>query len=1029
MTGGGNLSSWAIKRPLPALMVFFVLCVAGLWGFHSLPVARYPDIAFPMTTVTVNKPGAAPAQLETEVTRKIEDSVATISNVKHIMSTVSEGSSVTAIEFNIDTDLSVALDDTRDAITRVRSDLPQDILEPVVGKVDISGSLQTWAVSAPGMTADELSWFVDRDISRALYGVKGVANVKRIGGIDRQVRVDLDPQALIAYGITAGAVSQQLARIQADQPGGRTEVGGQEQTLRALGTVADAQQLRDYSIALPDGRAVRLSSIAHVHDDAADPTQVALLDGKPVVAFSLARTRKADEVRVAADVRAALDALEASHPGIGFELVSTTVEQTQRSYASSMTMLWEGALLALLVVWWFLRDWRATWVSAVALPLSIIPTFAVIAWLGFSLNMITLLALSVVVGILVDDAIVEIENIVRHLGMGKSPRQAAADAADEIGTAVIATSMTLAAVFVPVAFMPGIPGKFFREFGWTAATAVLFSLLVARLLTPMMAAYQLKPHTGPEIESKLMTRYLGWVDAALRHRGRTLWIALGLFVASLALVPLIPTTFIPFTDLGRSNLSLELPPGTPIERTTAVAEQARARLADIPELKHAFTMVGSVLDLGDPGKTGTGEARKATVVLDWGLAKDRHRGQQVLERLVRERLADLPGVKIRFISTEPGEMMQLVLAGDDPAKLEAAAAGVERGLRGLSGLGSVASSASLLRPEVQVVPDPARAADLGVATADIADATRIATSGDYTQRMAKLNLADRQIPIRVGFARDALRDPALIGQLRVPGRNGPVPLSAVADIRDGSGPSVISRYQRQRNITLTAELDGRPLGEVMNEVQALPAVKNLPSDVQFLKAGDAQIFVELFIGFALAMVAGLACIYMVLLLLFNHAIQPLTILTAVPLCAGGAFGALLLTGTALSLPALIGLLMLIGIATKNSILLVDYAVVAEDEHGLSRHDALIDACRKRARPVMMTTLAMGAGMLPLALGFSGDSSFRAPMAWAVIGGLITSTLLSLIVIPAAYSLLDDVGQWIGRRVRRRRAQTVQGAGA
>ncbi|MGN6151423.1 MAG: efflux RND transporter permease subunit, partial [Lysobacteraceae bacterium] len=1027
MSGGGNLSSWAIKRPLPSLMVFFVLCVAGLWGFHSLPVARYPDIAFPMTTVTVHKPGAAPAQLESEVTRKIEDSVATVPNIKRIMSTVSEGSSVTAIEFNIDADLSVALDDTRDAVTRVRSDLPQDILEPVVGKVDISGSLQTWAVSAPGMTADALSWFVDRDVSRALYGVKGVANVKRIGGIDRQVRVDLDPQALIAYGITAGAVSQQLARIQADQPGGRTEVGGQEQTLRALGTVADAQQLRDYSIALPDGRAVRLSSIAHVHDDAADPNQVALLDGKPVVAFSLSRTRKADEVRVAADVRAALDALAASHPGLGFRLVSTTVEQTERSYESSMTMLWEGALLALLVVWWFLRDWRATWVSAVALPLSIIPTFAVIAWLGFSLNMITLLALSVVVGILVDDAIVEIENIVRHLGMGKSPRQAAADAADEIGTAVIATSMTLAAVFVPVAFMPGVPGKFFREFGWTAATAVLFSLLVARLLTPMMAAYQLKPHAGPEVESKLMTRYLGWVDAALRHRGRTLWIALGLFVASLALVPLIPTTFIPFTDLGRSNLSIELPPGTTIERTTAVAEQARARLADIPELKHAFTMVGSVLDVGDPGKTGTGEVRKATVVLDWGPAKDRDRGQQALERLVRERLADLPGVKLGFVSSEPGELMQLVLAGDDPAKLEAVAAGVERDLRGLSGLGSVSSSASLLRPEVQVVPDPARAADLGVATADIADATRIATVGDYTQRMAKLNLADRQIPIRVGFARDALHDPALVGQLRVPGRDGPVPLSAVADIRDGSGPSVISRYQRQRNVTLTAELNGRPLGEVMNEVQALPTVKNLPSDVQFLKTGDAEIFVELFTGFALAMVAGLACIYMVLLLLFNHAIQPLTILTAVPLCAGGAFGALLLTGHALSLPALIGLLMLIGIATKNSILLVDYAVVAEDEHGLSRHDALIDACRKRARPVMMTTLAMGAGMLPLALGFSDDSSFRAPMAWAVIGGLITSTLLSLIVIPAAYSLLDDVGQWIGRRVRRRGAKAA-GAG-
>ena len=1027
MSGGGTLSSWAIRRPLPALMVFFVLCVAGLWGFHALSVARFPDVAYPMTTVTVNQPGATPAQLESEVTRRIEDSAATIPNVKRVMSIVAEGSSITSIEFNLDADLAEALDDTRDAVTRVRSDLPQDVLEPVIGKVDIGGSLQTYAVSAPGMTPDELSWLVDHDVSRALYGVNGVARLTRIGGIDRQVRVDLDPQALIAYGITAGAVSQQLARTQVERSGGRVEIGGEEQVVRTLSTVGDAQQLRDYSIALPDGRSVRLSSIANVHDDAADPTEAALLDGKPAVGFSLSRTRKADELRVSAAVREALDALEATHPGVRFKLVTSIVDETERSYSSSMTMLWEGALLALLVVWWFLRDWRATWVSAVALPLSIIPTFAVIAWLGFSLNIITLLALSVVVGILVDDAIVEIENIVRHLGMGKSPKQAAADAADEIGTAVIATSMTLAAVFVPVAFMPGIAGKFFREFGWTAATAVLFSLLVARLLTPMMAAYQLKPHAGPERESALMQRYLGWVDTALRHRGKTLAATLVVFVISMLPVLVIPKTFMPFTDMGRSNLSIELPPGTPIEQTVATAEQLRLKLRDIPELKQTFTMVGSVLDLGDPGRSGTPESRKATLVLEWGPVADRDRGQKALEALVRDRATEMPGMKASFVSNEPGEALQLVLAGDDPVKLEAAAAAVERDLRGIRGLGSVSSSASLLRPELRILPDPARAADLGVATADIAEAARIATSGDYLQRMAKLNLSDRQIPIRVGFARSALQDPALIGQLRVPGRNGPVPLSAVAELRDGSGPTVVTRYKRQRNVSLTAELNGRALGDVMKELEALPAMKTLPTGVEYLIAGDAEVFVELFTGFALAMIAGIACIYMVLLLLFNHAIQPLTILTAVPLCAGGAFGALLLTGHALSLPALIGLLMLIGIATKNSILLVDYAVVAEDEHGLSRHDALVDACRKRARPVMMTTLAMGAGMLPLALGFSGDSSFRAPMAWAVIGGLITSTLLSLIVIPAAYSLLDDVGKWIGRRVRGRRAEAPKPA--
>jgi multidrug efflux pump subunit AcrB len=671
------------------------------------------------------------------------------------------------------------------------------------------------------------------------------------------------------------------------------------------------------------------------------------------------------------------------------------------------------------VVWLFLRDWRATWVSALALPLSIIPTFAVMYFFGFTLNIITLLALSVVVGILVDDAIVEIENIVRHLRMGKPPLEAAREAAGEIGNAVIATSLTLAAVFVPVAFMPGIAGKFFREFGWTAATAVLFSLLVARLLTPMMAAYLLKPHGEEKPESKLMGWYLGWVDKALRHRGWTLWLAFAMFVGSLALVPLIPATFIPQSDLGRSNLNLELPPGTRLQETVAVAERARALLKDMPELKQVYTAVGAVLDLGDPSATGVGEPRKATLILDWGVADDRDRDQRALERDARARLANLPGVRVSYVSSEPGNLLQLVLSGDDPQRLQEASTALERDLRGIQGLGSVTSTASLLRPELQIVPNAARAADLGVATQDIAEAARIATAGDYEQRLAKLNLPDRQVPIRVGFAEATLANPALIGQLRVPGRDGAVPLAAVAEIRQGSGPSQISRYQRQRNVTLTAELNGRPLGDVMTEVQALPSVKQLPPGVTFLNTGDAEVFVELFIGFMLAMAAGLICIYMVLLLLFNHALMPVTILAAVPLCAGGAFGALLITQNMLSLPALIGLLMLIGIATKNSILLVDYAVMAEDEHGMSQHDALIDACRKRAQPIVMTTLAMGAGMMPIALGFAGDSSFRAPMAIAVIGGLITSTLLSLIVIPAAFTVMDDLGEWMSRKFRRR----------
>jgi multidrug efflux pump subunit AcrB len=1011
-----NFSAWAIRRPLPALMIFFVLCVAGLWGFKQLPIARFPDVSFPMVTVNISLPGASPSQLETEVTRKVEDAVATINGVKRVTSNVSEGLSGTAIEFVLETDIATALDDVRDAVTRIRADLPQDVQEPVVAKVEIGGTLMTYTVGSSQRSTAELSWLVDRDISKALYGVAGVARVARQGGLDREIRVDLDPQALQAWGLTAGAVSQQLARSQAERPGGKAELGGAQQTIRTVGTINDAQQLRDFSLALPDGRSMRLSAAASVTDSAADPSQVALLDGTPVVAFSISRLRGSSEVEVAKGVRATLDKLRREHPDLSFQLVTSTVEEAERSYESSMTMLYEGAFLALVVVFLFLRDWRATWISAVALPLSVIPTFAVMHWFGFTLNIITLLALSVVVGILVDDAIVEIENIVRHLRMGKSPMQAAIDAADEIGTAVIATSLTLAAVFVPVAFMPGIPGKFFREFGWTAATAVVFSLLVARLLTPMMAAYQLKAHPEKVGDTRLMAWYLVWVDRCLRHRWITLIVATVLFLLSMAIPAFIPATFIPSSDLGRSNLSLELPPGTRLQDTVVLAEQARQRLVPMPELKHVYSTVGGTIDIGDPTKTGVGEARKATLVLDWGPMEDRERGQKALERDARARLADLPGVKISYISTEPGELMQLVLASDDPHRLMEAAQSLERDLRTIPGLGSISSSASLLRPELVITPDPARAADLGVSTADIAEAARIATTGDYRQRLAKLNLAERQVPIRVGFARSALEDPALLSTLRVPGTNGaPVPLSAVAKIEYASGPSQIDRYERQRNITFTAELNGRPLGEVMKQVETLPSVQHLPAGVFFLNTGDAEVFVELFVGFLIAMAAGLICIYMVLLLLFNHVLQPLTILTAVPLCAGGAFGALLITGHALSLPALIGLLMLIGIASKNSILLVDYAVMAEDEHGLTQHDALVDACRKRAQPVIMTSLAMMAGMAPIALGFSGDSSFRAPMAVSVIGGLITSTAMSLLVIPAAFTVLDDLGGWFARK--------------
>ncbi len=1019
-----NFSAWSIHRPLPAILVFILLTAAGLLAFNRLAVSQFPDLTVPVVNVTVTLPGASPSTLETQVTRKVEDATASIPALRNMASIVNEGVSTTILTFEIEKDGTIAKDEVRDAIDRVRIDLPPDVEPPIVSLVNVTGGdMLHYAVTADGWSDEELSWFIDDTVSKRLFAVPGVGAVRRIGGVDREIRVALRPEAVQGFGASPALISQQLARIQQEQPGGRTTVGGSEQAVRTLGTVSDARDLADFPISMPDGRSVRLSTLATVTDGTATPTQRTTLDGRPVIGFAVQRTTNTSEVDVGNAVREAVATLQKEQPRVRMVEVASTTQVAEDSFESSMHMLYEGAALAVLVVFLFLRDIRATLISAVALPLSIIPTFAVMHWFGFSLNMITLLALAVVVGILVDDAIVEVENIDRHLRMGKDPKQAALEAADEIGLAVIATSCTLAAVFIPVAFMPGIPGKFFREFGWTAAAAVLFSLLVARLITPMMAAYLLKPLPEHKGDSKLMQWYLRFVDNSLRHRNRTLAVALGIFIGSLALLPLLKVTFIPPTDGIQSSVLLELPPGTALATTEEVAETARQRIADIPEIEHVFVTAGSTSGPGGPaGDLTSAELRKATLTIRW--KDDRDPTQYELESQVRERLADMPGVRLSFQGGEPGRALQLVLAGDDPVKLATAARDVERGIRQLPGLGTVSSSAALVRPEIIVRPDAARAADLGVSTADIAAATRVATRGDYEQFLSKLNLPERQVPIRVQLDEAALSDPALLGQLRVPtASGGSVPLSSVAEITTASGPSQIDRFDRRRNVTITVDLNGMAMGEVEKQIDALPALQNLPPGVQRQAAGDSEVFAEMFGGFVMAMVAGIFCVYGVLLLLFNHASQPITILVAVPLAAGGAFGALLVTGLDISLSVLIGLILLIGIAVKNSILLVDYAVMAQ-EQGMSRHEALMDACHKRARPVIMTTMAMGAGMLPIALGLTADASFRMPMAVAVIGGLITSTVLSLVVVPAAFTLVDDLEERLMAKFRRRAPAAV-----
>lgn len=1005
-----NFVTWAIRNPVPVIVLFIALVLSGLLGFSRLGVQDRPDVEFPAVTVSITYPGAPPSQMESEVTRKVEDAIATVMGIRHINSTINEGVSTTTVEFEFGRDMNEAVDDVRDAVTRIRPDLPQNVNEPIISRVQIAGQpILTFGVSSDSMSDEELSWFVDLTLMREITAISGVGRVSRVGGVSREILVELDPDRMAALGATAADVSRLLRVVQAEYPGGEARIGGREQSVRTVGTIESAQQLKSLPISLSDGRTVRLDDIAEVRDQAAEIRQLALLNGKAVIGFQVIRAYGASALDVAEAVRAKVEELKKQYPRIEFAEISNTVDFIRESYEASMEMLLEGAFLTIIVVWLFLRDWRATFISAIALPLAILPTFWAVYMLGYSLNMLTLLALSLVVGVLVDDAIVEVENNVRHLRMGKPPLQAATDAAMEIGLAVIATTLTLCAVFVPVAFMGGVPGEFFRPFAFTATVAVLFSLLVARLLTPMMSAYMMKPYHEKEGDGRIKQLYLRAVAWTLRHRRITMGAATAVFVGTIALVPLLPTTFQPAQDQGFVMMQLQLPPGATIEQTHAATEQARRILSNSPAVKSVYATVG-----------GT-EVRRAQMLITLTPRDERDISQQEFQSWASEALRAIPGMRASFMAGAGGKL-QIGLVGEDPRALALASDAVERDLRTIEGISNVQSTASLLQPEIVIRPLPERAAELGVTTEALSTVTRIATSGDIDTVLAKLNLPNRQIPIRVRLADDVRGDLERIRNLPVPAMGGTVPLMNVADVSMGAGPAEITRYDRARTIRIEADLNGQPLGLVLQKAMRLPALQHLPAGVKRTDVGDASFLRELFGGFFMAMAIGILCIYAVLVLLFKEFLQPLTILSALPPSAGGALLGLLVVGMSLSLPTLIGMLMLMGIVTKNSILLVEYAEKARRKHGMPRHEALIDACSKRARPIVMTTIAMGAGMMPVALGLSGDASFRAPMGVTVICGLLASTALSLFIVPVIFTLIDDFQAWmvsIPRRIRAR----------
>ncbi|HRD77117.1 MAG TPA: efflux RND transporter permease subunit, partial [Hyphomicrobiaceae bacterium] len=1006
-----NVSAWAIRKPVPSLVLFLVLMVVGVFAFRQLPITRFPNIDVPIVQVRVYQAGTAPTELEAQVTKKIEDAIAGVNGVKHMTSTVTEGASLTVIEFRLETNADRALNDVKDAIARVRSELPRTVEEPIVSRLDIEGlPIVTYGARAPGMTPEELSWFVDDVVVRHLQGVKGVAAIERLGGVEREVRILLDPDRLAAYGITAGDVNRQVRATNIDLAGGRGEIAGREQAIRTLAGKETVEGLAATMIALPRGRKVRLDELGTVTDGYAEPRTFATLDKQPIVAFNITRSKGASDLVVAADVERAVAELAKRYPNVEMKIIDTTTTAVRGVYDSTMQTLIEGAVLAIIVVLIFLRDLRATIITAIALPLSIFPAYFMMDLMGFSLNLVSLLAITIATGILVDDAIVEIENIVRHMRMGKSAYKAALEAADEIGLAVIAITFTIIAVFTPVSFMGGIAGQYFKQFGLVVAIAVFFSLLVARLVTPMLAAYFMRGAGHEEKETGWLRAYTRLVRWSVRRRFTTVGIGLMIFAGSIGSFFLLPAAFIPPDDSGRILLAVELPPGSRLEDTRRVTNNLIDRLKKRGDVESIIVNGGRVLGSGS-------EVRKATLIIRLVPKTERALSQIAITEAISADIADVPDIRYWVLRDNGQRGFTVVVTGRDAAAVNRVAAELTSQSRRVTGkdgqplLLNVVSTAELDRPELRVVPKPDIAAELGVTTEAISEAVRIATIGDVGANLAKLTIDDRQIPIRVQLAEKWRADRAILEDLKVVTATGAsVPLSVVADFNLSQGATAIDRYDRQRRVLIGGDLVGTtPLGLALTSVMALPAAKNLPAGVEIRQFGDAEIMKEVFESFAKAMGAGIMMVYAVLVLLFGSFLQPITILFSLPLSIGGAIAALYVTGQPVSLPVVIGILMLMGIVTKNAIMLADFAI-EQMAKGMPRSEALVDAGRKRARPIIMTTIAMVGGMIPAAVNAGSGGEFRVPMAVAVIGGLISSTALSLIFVPAVFAVMDDFGK-------------------
>ncbi len=999
-----NISAWAIRNPVIPMVMFAMLLAMGWLSFLRMEVNLNPDVSIPAAIVSISQPGAAPPELEIQITRRVEAAVRSIEGVDEITSTIREGNSTTFVMFEIGTPIDRAVTDVRDAIARIRGDLPDGILEPQVNREENDDYPVVYmSAESTAMTVEQLSWYIDDTINRRLMGVEGVSIVSRTGGVSREIRVQLDPVRMQAQGITASQINQQLRQINLNAAGGRAEIAGSEQSVRVLGSALTAHQLGELQIPVAGGRTVKLSNVANVRDQWAEQTSYGIQNGRQVVSFMVQKGKGYSDVTVYHEVHKALDELEREDPRVRYTELFTPVPYIESQYGSSMRALIEGAFLAVVVVFLFLRDWRATLISAIAIPLSAIPAFWFMSMMGFSLNMVTLLALSLVAGVLVDDAIVEIENIVRHMRMGKSAYQASIEAADEIGLPVVATTFSIVAVFLPVGLMGGLIGQYFKSFGLTVVITVLISLLVARLITPMVAAYFLKAKGhASHGEGWMMDRYMDVLRWTLRNRWKTVFVGFLAFIATIFAFATLPFTFQPSTDEDTVQVAIEMPPGATLDQTRAVADRAAALVRAEPDVESAFASV----------RTGSSSIYVS-------LRDERTRTSTEFQREVAPVLRQIPDARVTFRNQQVagGRDVSVLLAGSDPEKLHKAALAVVAEMRQRPEFRAPRIEGDLRRPEITITPRLDLAADMGVSTAALSQAIRVATQGEIDQASARFSLSDRQVPIRVSLEESSRQNLSTIENLPVPTSNGgSVPLRVVADISFGAGPAQIQRFNQERRIMIGSDL-APGVVEGLSIINSLPAMQNLPEGVERARFGQQKAQEDLVRDFTQAVITGVFLVFAVLVLLYKRLMAPFVNMGSLLLAPLGGAIALHIAGHAVSLPVLIGLLMLLGIVAKNSILLLDFTI-EEMARGVPKNEAITDAGHKRAQPIVMTTMAMVAGMIPTALSLEGDAAWRAPMAVVVIGGLLLSTVLTLVIVPATFSLADGFEKWLAPKFGR-----------